>query len=399
MCVITATYLKYREAPMKAEYEALKKKLSKQMQRNRDKLIREKVHLFYLGLRLGNVSEACERRGVSRDYYYRWWGRFKRSGYRLESLGELSRRPKRSPRKTSKDIERRVLRLGLMGHGAQQIEMVLRRQGISLHASTAGLILRQRKRKNPLLPKWKKKKSHNKRYEVPIPGWRLQVDVKYGPSIFGSPRNFVYVAIDECTRWRFAKSYSSLNQFMTEDFLDALLKETPFPIRCIQTDNGQEFSFKLFGNGSEDHRMTHWCRRHGIFHRLIPPGEKELNGKVERSHRIDAEFFYWKARRKSMKDFNQQLHNWIDFYNHKRPHGGLQGMTPMEKLEERNSVLPWAILEDRWKPWLERYRRWIKEKSEPLEIKLLHQLEKELLCYNHYTTEGPYHSPLSGMSP
>jgi len=380
---------------MSLSYEELKKKLSKQMQKNRDSLVREKVHLFYLALKLRNVSEACERRNVSRDFYYRWWSRFKGSNFKLESLNERSRRPKTSPKRISKNLERKILHLGLLGHGAMQIEMVLRQRGISVHQSTIGLVLRRRKRKNPLSPKWKKKKSHSKRYEVPVPGWRIQIDVKYGPKIFGSPGNYVYVAIDECTRWRFAKAYPSLNQYMTEDFLNELKTNCPFPIRCIQSDNGPEFSFKLFGRGPQNHRMAHWCKENQIIHRLIPPGEKELNGKVERSHRIDQDYFYWRAKPKSMKIFNLDLKKWIRFYNHQRPHGGLNGLTPIQKLEERKSVLPWMILEEYWQTWQKRFCQSLQNQK----INLYTQLQKELLIYNYYWAEVHPTNPLSGISP
>lgn len=52
-----------------------------------------------------------------------------------------------------------------------------------------------------------------------------------------------------------------------------------------------------------EHQMDAWCAKNGIKHRLIPPGAKELNGKVERSHRIDEEFFYQKNNKRSFMTF------------------------------------------------------------------------------------------------
>src|SRR5690606_11708576 len=72
-----------------------------------------------------------------------------------------------------------------------------------------------------------------------------------------------------------------------------------------------------------------------VEHRLIPPGVKELNGKVERSHRIDEQYFYWKATDKCLDTFNVQLKEWLEYYNLKRPHGGIDFLTPIEKLQER----------------------------------------------------------------
>ena len=79
--------------------------------------------------------------------------------------------------------------------------------------------------------------------------------------------------------------------------------------------------------------MDVWCEENGIRHQLIPPGEKELNGKVERSHRIDEQYFYWKADYRSLRQFNLSLVRWLRQYNEERPHGGLDYQTPKEKLE------------------------------------------------------------------
>ena len=70
-------------------------------------------------------------------------------------------------------------------------------------------------------------------------------------------------------------------------------------------------------------------------HRLLPAGAKELNEKVERSHRIDEQYFYWNAPTDSFESFNAELGAWLEFYHRQRPHGGLGYRTPWEKLCER----------------------------------------------------------------
>jgi transposase InsO family protein len=67
-----------------------------------------------------------------------------------------------------------------------------------------------------------------------------------------------------------------------------------------------------------------------IRHVYIRPRTPRLNGKVERSHRVDEQEFY-------------QLLEWEDYYNYHRPHGALDGQTPYERLLARKtsaSVLP-----------------------------------------------------------
>ena len=65
-------------------------------------------------------------------------------------------------------------------------------------------------------------------------------------------------------------------------FLDYVLERLPFRVEVIQTDNGVEFGASF-----------HWhVLDKGIGHVYIKPRTPRLNGKVERSHRIDAEEFY-----------------------------------------------------------------------------------------------------------
>ncbi len=116
-------------------------------------------------------------------------------------------------------------------------------------------------------------------------------------------------------------------------FLDYVLEKLPFKVEVIQTDNGAEF-------GSQFH--YHVLDR-GIGHVYIKPATPRLNGKVERSHRIDQEEFYRMLEGVVIDDtdlFNDRLQEWETFYNFNRPHGGLGGQTPYEKLREKTRA--WA---------------------------------------------------------
>jgi transposase InsO family protein len=64
---------------------------------------------------------------------------------------------------------------------------------------------------------------------------------------------------------------------------------------------------------------------------------------VERSHRIDEEEFYRMLDGIVIDDtklFNYRLQEWEDFYNFNRPHGGLDGQTPYEKLKQKTQSPP-----------------------------------------------------------
>jgi transposase InsO family protein len=294
-----------------------------------------KLELILLALKLGDVTEACARRGYSRKFYYKWFGRFKRSGWDLGALQEKSRRPRKSPKRITSATEMRIQFYSSRQYGARMIKAFLDRENRPVSKSTIGHVLRDRKKSHK-----KKRRTfnpHQKRYELVIPGQRLQIDVKYVPEPVSGQRAYAYVAIDECTRWRFAWAYPMLNERATEDFLIRLKATCPFPIHTIQTDQGFEFTFhrQTVTHQLREHALTRWCRNNGVAHRLLPPGAKELNGKVERSHRIDEQYFYWNAPTDNLTRFNAEFGAWLEFYHRQRPHGGLGYVTPWEKLCER----------------------------------------------------------------
>ena len=113
--------------------------------------------------------------------------------------------------------------------------------------------------------------------------------------------------------------------------LDYVLEKLPFQLEVIQTDNGAEFQS----------RFHYHVLDRGIGHVYIKPATPRLNGKVERSHRIDNEEFYRMLDGVVIDDtelFNDRLQEWENFYNFNRPHGGLSGLTPYEKLRQKTTA-------------------------------------------------------------
>ena len=326
------------------EYQKVRKMLMPQLQRCRDRNVRVRAELLLYGLKIGNVRIACQRLGFGKSFYYKWWNRLVAAKFKIAALQDRSRRPKQSPEKVSGYIEKRIAHYRRKGFGPEMIQQYLIREGIrKLSLATIHQIIC--KRKPPKRVRRVKIKKHRKRYELPVPGQRLQLDVKYSPMPVAGETVYIYVAVDECTRWRYAKAYPAVNEHWTADFLSTIKRRFPFPIHAIQTDNGHEFTFKLLtGKDDVNHLMRRWCVENGVQHRLIPPGLKELNGKVERSHRIDADYFYGRAPTSNLKAFNRALEDWIRRYNTERPHGGIGYMTPLEKLKERLNSLQTTIL-------------------------------------------------------
>jgi transposase InsO family protein len=278
----------------------------------------------------GNVAKTCRYYGISRQVYYKWLRRYEEGG--LEALRDRSSRPHVSPKATRVEVVGKIIYLRQTYHfGPHKIAMYLKRyHDIELSPSGIWRILhRLDMSRLPSSQRYRRHRERWKRYEKPEPGHRVQIDVKFIAPLPGSRRKYYqFTAIDDCTRLRVLHIYDRLNQQTAIQFLDYVLAKLPFRIERIQTDNGAEFQSAFH---------YHVLDR-GIGHVYIRPATPRLNGKVERSHRIDAEEFYRMLDGVVIDDarvFNERLREWEDFYNFNRPHGALGGQTPYERLRQK----------------------------------------------------------------
>ena len=80
--------------------------------------------------------------------------------------------------------------------------------------------------------------------------------------------------------------------------------------------------------------MDRWCAKEGIGHRLIPVGVKELNGKVENTHKQDDREFF------AMNDFSTYesialgTEGYNERWNTQRATKALGWLTPAGVLEQ-----------------------------------------------------------------
>jgi len=274
------------------------------------------------------VAQTCRHYGISRQAFYKWKKRFQEHGE--AGLCDRPRTPKRSPRATAQEVVSKILYLRQQYHfGPGRIAAYLQRfHQVTIAASSVHRILE--KHGMPRLPGSQKHQPHAKRwkrYEKAQPGHRLQMDVKFLERIPGTRiRLYQFTAIDDCTRLRVLKVYDVCNQMTAIQFADEVRRRLPFRIHVIQTDNGAEFQSEF-----------HWhLERQDIRHVYIRPRTPRLNGKVERSHRIDDQEFYQLLDADGITDdiqlLNAKLREWEDYYNVHRPHSALDGQTPYERL-------------------------------------------------------------------
>jgi transposase InsO family protein len=275
-----------------------------------------------------NVAQTCRHFCLSRKTFYKWRARYKSHGE--AGLCDRPRVPYRSPHTTPRAVISKILYLRERYHfGPGRTANYLQRfHHLAVARSTVHRVL-IRYGMNRLPASLKRRPTGRpwKRYEKPQPGHRVQVDVKFLERIAGSrKRLYQFTAIDDCTRIRVLKIYDACNQTSAIRFVDEVIRRLPFRVLVIQTDNGAEFQSRF-----------HWhLEEQEIRHVYIRPRTPHLNGKVERSHRVDEQEFYQLLDKDGIADdihlFNDKLREWEDYYNYHRPHGALDGQTPYERL-------------------------------------------------------------------
>jgi len=180
-------------------------------------------------------------------------------------------------------------------------------------------------------------KRLHKPFKDYLPGY-VHVDIKYLPQMGGeSQRRHLFVAIDRATRWVFVAIKPNKTAAAARSFLKALHQACPMRITRILTDNGKEFTDRLFGSRdrqpSGEHEFDLLCTALGIEHRLTRPRTPQTNGMVERfngrisdilrTHHFD-----------SREDLQQTLYRYVHLYNHRLPQSALASLTPIQTMKK-----------------------------------------------------------------
>ena len=275
------------------------------------------------------VTKAAIKYNVNRQYVYRWKKRYDGT---IESLADKSHRPKSHPKqhteeeiKMIKNMRRRNPNAGLVVFWVK-----LRQKGYS--RSITGLY-RMLKRLGQTPEKLPNPKYIPKLYEsMSYPGQRVQIDVKFVPSAcitapddHRSRKYYQYTAIDEYSRFRYVEGFDEHSTYSSKVFLEHMLRAFPFTVECVQTDNGPEFTNRFTSSHGAPTLFEACLKQRGIVHKLIRPFTPRHNGKVERSHRKDNDYFYASHKFFSLEDFKKQLKAHNRWYNNfpMRPLGWL----------------------------------------------------------------------------
>lgn len=182
----------------------------------------------------------------------------------------------------------------------------------------------------------------SKPFKAYDPGY-FHIDIKYLPQMPDeTARRYLFVAIDRATRWVFVQIKSNKTATAAKAFLNALEKASPCHIRTILTDNGSEFTDRLFNKqkqASGEHEFDQLCAALGIEHRLTKPRSPQTNGMVERFNGRISDVLAT-HRFVSGADLAETLARYVLLYNQHLPQLALGHRTPIQSMKEWQKTHP-----------------------------------------------------------
>jgi transposase InsO family protein len=144
---------------------------------------------------------------------------------------------------------------------------------------------------------------------------------------------YVHIAIDDATRMAYVEVLGDEKAVTAVAFLRRAVKHFGgygITIERLITDNGSAYR-------SAVHAIA--CRTLGIRHLRTRPYRPQTNGKAERFIRTLLGGWAYGAIYRDSAQRTAALAGWIDFYNHRRPHGALSHKPPIARLNELNNLL------------------------------------------------------------
>jgi len=280
------------------------------------------------------VSTAARAQGISRATGYKWVRRFRAEG--RAGLIDRSSRPRRSPRATSAlEVERIVRartelrwgpnRLGpYLGHPTSTVAAVLRRAGMPRLADIdrpTGLPVRRYEVCHPgsLIHQ-----DHKKLGRIPDGGGHRVLGRAEAPHSHHAGLGYDHfeVIIDDRSRRSVVVSVPDETGTSAASALQtalAIFAAEGISVERVMTDDGPAYR-------SNAYRAVLGGRRHS----RTRPYRPQTNGKAERFiGTLVREWAYSRPYRSNSERLDA-LPDWLDFYNRRRPHTALGGLSPMD---------------------------------------------------------------------
>ena len=294
------------------------------------------------------VQTVANRCGVHRSTIYRWkrkWDEINKNvqlenynrpnravglAFRFAALKWLiptcSSRPYTSPNALSSAIVERILELRhTLKRCAEVIwHHITTKDRIRVSLSSVRRILKRHHcfdgaRKKRIRP------DNPRRPHITRPGELVQTDTIHYVDILTKKRRYVYTVIDLYSRMAYAEIHHNIRPGIAADVIKRAQLLFGFGFNMVQADNGPEFS-RYFKQA---------LKSQNILVRHTRLGHPNDNAHIERFNRTIQEeclgnYLSYKVPNTTIQD---KIDNYIEYYNTKRVHLGIQMQTPAEMLQ------------------------------------------------------------------
>jgi transposase InsO family protein len=229
--------------------------------------------------------------------------------------------------KIRRELERRIelYRRENPAAGVRRIRDSLRREeGLSVSAETVRRVVNDAGLGNDP-PASRRRSPEPRRFERKVPNALWQIDI-FTFELKRLYRVYLVGIIDDHSR------YIVSHGLFRQQTADAVLEVVKGAIgqwgapREILSDNGRQF---VAWRGKTKFQKV--LRRQGVQHVRSAPHHPMTLGKIERFWRTIWEEFLADAVFASFADASQRLSHWIAYYNHQRPHQGIDGACPADR--------------------------------------------------------------------
>jgi len=293
------------------------------------------------------LRRAAERFNCSASTAKKWADRYRGGGG--AAMNDASSRPHRCPHQLPVRRERRIIKVRCTKQwGAARIaahlkvarstvEAVLRRYQMPLlrHLdSTTGLPVRR---------------PAPQRYEHPIPGAMVHVDIKKLGRIpdggghrklgrmLGNRNNkkqgrgysYLHHAVDDHSRLAYSEILDDERKDTAAQFwkrANTFFAAHGIVVARVLTDNGSCYRSATFAKALTE----------AVTHKYTRPYRPQTNGKVERFNRTLAAEWAYATTYASDEARAATYNDWLHHYNYHRAHTGIGGLTPIERLHVHN---------------------------------------------------------------
>jgi transposase InsO family protein len=248
--------------------------------------------------------------------------------HRDEGIAGLCRKPSSiTVRKQCTELEKRIVahRTDNPDHGVRRIRDELRNhEGLKVSAEKVRQTVNEAGVGNPP-PRSHKRPPKVRRFERPTPNAMWQIDI----FTFNLKRMYkVYLIgiIDDHSRYLVGWGlYRQQTAEAVMEVVKGTIGQWGAP-REILSDNGRQF---VAWRGKTQFQKT--LKQQGIQHVRSAPHHPMTLGKIERFWQTIWREFLEEAVFASFADACQRLDHWVGYYNHQRPHQGIDGACPADR--------------------------------------------------------------------